>query len=138
MKRYKSKIDFWLIFILILGSIILLQEIYITFQSYTLYQNLPYLVIYSLIFLLIWLPITTTYYVVDRHFLKVYSLFLKWEIPLESIQTIEQTSNPLSAPALSLDRIRIKYMKMECAVRLWCPQGIKLTLLNQYHKISSI
>ena len=51
MKRYKSKIDFWLIFILILGSIILLQEIYITFQSYTLYQNLPYLVIYSLIFL---------------------------------------------------------------------------------------
>ena len=111
MKRYKSKIDFWLIFILILGSIILLQAIYITFQSYTLYQNLPYLVIYSLIFLLIWLPITTTYYVVDRHFLKVYSLFLKWEIPLESIQTIEQTSNPLSAPALSLDRIRIKYMK---------------------------
>ena len=71
MKRYKSKIDFWLIFILILGSIILLQEIYITFQSYTLYQNLPYLVIYSLIFLLIWLPITTTYYVVDRDFLKV-------------------------------------------------------------------
>lgn len=111
MQKYKSKVDWWFIIILVAGSIVLFQKIYFSLQSYSLYQNFPYLIFYSLIFLLIWLPITTTYYVVDQNFLKVQSMFLKWKIPLESIQKIEQTSNPLSAPALSLDRIKIEYIK---------------------------
>lgn len=111
MQKYKSKIDWWLIIVLILASVILVQSIYINLKTYNLYQNLPYFIFYSLIMVLIWLPITTTYYVVDTKNLKVQSMFFKWEIPLENIHKIEQTSNPLSAPALSLDRIRIKYMQ---------------------------
>ena len=111
MQKYKSKIDLWFIIVLMAISVVLLQKVYVSLQAYTLEQNLPYLFFYSFIILLMWLPVTTTYYVVDRSTLQVRSMFLKWEIQLENIQKIEQTFNPLSAPALSLDRIRIQYIK---------------------------
>lgn len=35
---------------------------------------------------------------------------LKYDVPLSSIQAIKPTRNPLSAPALSLDRLQIDYI----------------------------
>ena len=33
----------------------------------------------------------------------------RWAVPLEEIRAVEPTRNPLSSPALSLDRLRIDY-----------------------------
>lgn len=33
----------------------------------------------------------------------------RWTVPLEEIRAVEPTRNPLSSPALSLDRLRIDY-----------------------------
>lgn len=111
MRIYKSKIDRWLIIVLAISSLFLLALIYSNFDIQTLYEDLFFLVLLSSLTLLIWLPIPTTYYVVDSEILKIHSIFLKWEIPLNSIQKIEQTSDSLSAPALSLDRMKIEYIK---------------------------
>ena len=112
MKKYKSKIDLWLIIVLTGSSLLLLTLVYRNFDSQNLHADLIFSVLLTALAFLIWLPIPTTYYVVDDDVLKIHSIFLKWEIPLSSIETIEKTSDALSAPALSLDRIKIEYKKV--------------------------
>ena len=111
MQKYKSKIDLWLIIVLTGSSLLLLTLVYRNFDSQNLHADLIFSVLLSALAFVIWLPIPTTYYVVDDDVLKIHSIFLKWEIPLSSIETIEKTSDALSAPALSLDRIKIEYKK---------------------------
>lgn len=111
MKVYRSKVDLWLVIVLTISSISLLTLIYNTFDFKSSYEDVIFLVLFVFLAILIWLPIPTTYYVVECGILKVHSIFLKWEIPLNAIQKIEQTSDFLSAPALSLDRIKIEYKK---------------------------
>lgn len=55
-----------------------------------------------------WILSTTTYAIGDED-LVVRSGPFRWAIPLRSIRSIERTRNPLSSPALSLDRLRIEY-----------------------------
>lgn len=52
-----------------------------------------------------------TNYTVDRDFLRVRSGPLCWKLPLDQIHSVEATRIPLSSPALSLDRLRIRYGK---------------------------
>lgn len=52
-----------------------------------------------------------TSYMVDRGVLTARSGPLRWKVPLDQIQSVEGTRNPLSSPALSLDRLRIRYGK---------------------------
>ena len=111
MKLYKSKIDCWLIIVLIATSILLLTLVYLNFDRQNLHVDIFFSVLLSSLALVIWLPVLSTYYVVDSKILKIHSIFLKWEISLHSIQRIEETSDFLSAPALSLDRIKIEYKK---------------------------
>ena len=51
----------------------------------------------------------STYYVIDGDTLVIRSSFLRWRVPIAKIQSITPTGNPLSSPALSLDRLRIDY-----------------------------
>ena len=51
----------------------------------------------------------TTYYVVERDELLIRSAMFRWRIPIGRIESIEPTNNPLSSPALSLDRLDIRY-----------------------------
>lgn len=37
--------------------------------------------------------------------------FMRWRVPLDSIQEVRPSRNPASAPAWSLDRLRVEYMK---------------------------
>jgi Bacterial PH domain len=37
--------------------------------------------------------------------------FMRWRVPLDSIQEVRPSRNPASAPAWSLDRLRIEYLK---------------------------
>jgi len=56
----------------------------------------------------VWLMRRTTY-TLDADELLVRSGPLRWHVPLREIRAIRSTRNPLSSPALSLDRLRIEY-----------------------------
>ncbi|MFJ1518572.1 PH domain-containing protein [Acinetobacter sp. ABJ_C1_1] len=109
--KFRSKIDWWLllIFVVITANIIFktYQEVHHSFMG----TNFSHLMIYSLVILVIWLPIFSTYYVVETNILVIKSLIFRWKINIDDIIQIEPTHNPLSSPALSLDRLKISYMK---------------------------
>ncbi|HSG59673.1 MAG TPA: PH domain-containing protein [Woeseiaceae bacterium] len=52
-----------------------------------------------------------TVYTVDRGNLLIRCGPFRWTVPIDSITAVEETRNPLSSPALSLDRLRIRYGK---------------------------
>lgn len=106
---YASKIDVWLAVVL-LGSavgclvafLLVLRTgnvavIAATFLALVLGAGLP-----------VWLLASTNYTLNDTT-LRVKSGPFKWQIPIGQITGITPTSNPLSSPALSLDRLRIDY-----------------------------
>ncbi len=111
--KFRSKIDWWLLLIFIVITANIVIKIYEANYHYSLASNFPHLVIYSLIILVIWLPISNTYYVVEDNTLVIKSLVFRWKININDITQIEPTHNPLSSPALSLDRLKIYYMKNE-------------------------
>lgn len=52
-----------------------------------------------------------TYYVVEHDVLRIVSGPFRWRIPLADITNVEATRNPLSSPALSMDRLKVSYGK---------------------------
>jgi len=111
--KFRSKIDWWLLLIFIVITANIVIKIYEANHLYSLASNFPHLLIYSLVIFIIWLPIFNTYYVVENNTLVIKSLVFRWKINLNDITQIEPTHNPLSSPALSLDRLKIYYMKNE-------------------------
>ncbi|MBI0424733.1 PH domain-containing protein [Acinetobacter sp. ACIN00229] len=109
--KFRSKIDWWLLLIFVVITANILMKIYEANYHYSLASNFPHLLIYSLIIFLIWLPIFNTYYLIENKTLMIKSLVFRWEINIDDITQIEPTHNPLSSPALSLDRLKIYYMK---------------------------
>ncbi len=51
------------------------------------------------------------HYEITTSSLRIRSGLLRYQIPLSSIESVRPTRNPLSAPAWSLDRLRIDYRK---------------------------
>src|ERR1700759_55740 len=45
--------------------------------------------------------------------------FMRWRVPLGSIQEVSASRNPASAPAWSLDRLRVEYVKNGAARSLY-------------------
>ena len=56
----------------------------------------------------LWLLPTTHYTITDTH-LRIRCGPLRWNVPLADVRAVGPTRNPLSSPALSLDRLRIDY-----------------------------
>lgn len=109
--KFRSKIDWWLLLIFVVITANILMKIYEANHHYSLASNFPHLIIYSLVILVIWLPIFNTYYLLENNTLIIKSLVFRWKINIDDITQIEPTHNPLSSPALSLDRLKIYYMK---------------------------
>ena len=59
--------------------------------------------------LVLWVFSSTQYEISPQHLVMRSGPF-RWRINLDSIQQIQPSHNPLSAPALSLDRLRIDYI----------------------------
>lgn len=59
----------------------------------------------------IWWLMRSTYYVVGDTDLVIRSGPFHWTVPWEGIESITPTHNPLSSPALSLDRLWISYRR---------------------------
>lgn len=111
-KRFKSKIDRW---IFVLLAVVIIVQI-VAVGSAALQSRNP-LATTGLIFLMIavvglmvWL-LLGTHYTVDRGVIKIVSGPFRWKVPVDQITSVTETKNPLSSPALSLDRICIRYGK---------------------------
>jgi purine-cytosine permease-like protein len=111
-KRFKSKIDRWVFVLLIVVIIVQIVAI----GSAALQMGDP-LVTTGMIFLMIavvglmvWL-LLGTHYTVDRGVIKIASGPFRWKVPIDQITSVTATKSPLSSPALSLDRICIRYGK---------------------------
>lgn len=111
-KIYRSKVDKWLMGILIAAMIVSIFGAVSTIAAgisftpaFALFAIVPLLVGVGLP---LWV-LTSTYYTLTDELLTVKSAFFSWRINVSEIHTVAPTSNPLSSPALSLDRLRIEY-----------------------------
>lgn len=111
-RRFKSKVDRWIRILLI---VVIVTEIW-AIGSTAMQAGDPLFTTGMIVFaiavvgLLVWL-LVGTHYTVDRGVIKVVSGPFRWKVPIDQITAVEVTRSPLSSPALSLDRIRIRYGK---------------------------
>ncbi len=109
MQLFHSKIDLWLLSITVLSIVISLVAAYITvMQAGVVNMFIAFTIVMLGAGLPIWLFAGTRYIVTDE-LLRVECGPFSWSIPLSSISSVTATRNPLSSPALSLDRLELKY-----------------------------
>ena len=90
---------------------LLLQLLITMFTKGTAYQFPVHTAVYVITILMLWWPMFNTKYTVKAGQLQIRCLFLTWRIPLSDIQRVSLTNNSVASPALSLDRIKIDYVK---------------------------
>lgn len=106
---YRSKIDAWLLAVLALAMAVSLVVTFMTFSAGSPVAWLVAAVTSGIgVGLPLWLLLSTRYTLEPRR-LVVQSGPFKWHIAVADITSITPSSNPLSSPALSLDRLRIDY-----------------------------
>lgn len=106
---YASKVDLWLA--ALIGVAVLGEATAVTALALSPVEGRWYLMaIITAVGIVfpIWI-FTTTNYQLDEHELTVRSGPFTWRVPLDSITGVKPTRNPLSSPALSLDRLEISY-----------------------------
>jgi hypothetical protein len=106
---FRSKVDGWLAGVLLISALASLMAVAIVG---VVESPLLALAISPLLLLSVGLPLwvlRATEYRVDASDLHVRSGPFSWHVPLSEIRAVTPTRNPLSSPALSLDRLRIDY-----------------------------
>ena len=127
MKKYKSKIGVELVLFLavVLGctsTFMIIKEAWVG-----VIINLAVVAFISHMFL-------TTYYIINGNDLIVKcGFFFNKTIKIDTIKKIEETHNPLSSPAASLDRIAIDYNKWDSV--MISPKD-KIDFINELRKIN--
>ena len=111
-KRFKSKIDRWLLYLLIA---VMVFEV-VVMSAAAMQADSPLeatvLIIAALVIVgLLGSMLIGTHYTVDGNTLRIRCGPFRWQVPVDAIESVEPTRNPLSSPALSLDRLRIQYGK---------------------------
>lgn len=108
MKVFKSKQDLWLIAILYLSSLIcLLASVYVLAEGFST-VNIIVALLTSVIggIFPIWL-IFSLQYQVDEKMLNIICGPFRWKIKLTTIKSVKPSTDMISSPALSLDRLLI-------------------------------
>ena len=111
-KRFKSKVDTWILILMIVAIVFQVFAV----GTAALQADDPLattglmLLVIGVSGLLVWL-LFGTYYTVERGYLRIASGPFRWRVPLADITSVTATRSPLSSPALSLDRIMIRYGK---------------------------
>ncbi|EAM8863930.1 PH domain-containing protein [Acinetobacter lwoffii] len=109
MHVFRSKKDWWLLAFVICMSGLLLQLL-LTMQAKGTMQQYPlHTTVYVMTIIILWWPLWSTRYSINKDQLIIKSLWLSWQIPLSAIQSIQPTDHSIIAPALSLKRLRIDY-----------------------------
>jgi hypothetical protein len=116
-KRFKSKIDRWLLYLLIA---VMVFEVVVMSAAATQVDSpleATILIIAALVIVgLLGSMLIGTHYTVDGNTLRIACGPFRWRVPVDAIESVEPTRNPLSSPALSLDRLRIQYGKRRIMV----------------------
>lgn len=109
-KVFRSKIDWWLRLVLafvIVGEFIAIGAVIVE-QPDPLALSAAIIICIAGLTLFAWV-LLGTHYTVDRDMLLVRCGPFRWKVAIDSITAVEETRSPLSSPALSLDRLRIRY-----------------------------
>lgn len=106
---FRSKVDIWLVVVLV-GLPVVILEFFLDGigLSDPAVNVLALLIVVFVLGLVFWLFLTTRYTLTDE-FLMIRCGPFSWAIALDEITHIEATRNPFSSPALSLDRLAIRY-----------------------------
>ncbi len=109
-KRYESKRDGWIVALILGGAgMMVFAAVSLWFvpagMNYRL--GMTALMLLAAAFML-WV-LYGTYYVLEPAQLAIHAGPFHWRVPLEAIEGVTPTHNPLSSPACSLDRLRIRY-----------------------------
>lgn len=108
-RTYRSRIDAWLLIVLIVAMAV---AGFAALQSASEGPAAGWwtglVIVLVGVGLPVWL-IAATYYRFEARQLIVRSGPFRWRIPIAEITEVVPTSNPISSPALSLDRLRIVY-----------------------------
>ncbi|MDH3621485.1 MAG: PH domain-containing protein [Gammaproteobacteria bacterium] len=110
--RFSSKVDGWLIPIMVLsmaGLVAALIAVMITPTPWPVRILVAGITV--LVTMLLLSVFRNTHYTVTDRDLRIVSGPFKWTIPVGDITDIVPTRNPLSSPALSIDRLKISYGK---------------------------
>lgn len=107
--NFPSKKDFWLS-LLIWGTIVIC-----TVPIFTEKEWAVLFIMFPIDIILIWFWFTTGYRLEGENLIIKYGPFKKI-IPVMEITRIRATKNPLSAPALSIDRLEITYGRYDMAL----------------------
>jgi hypothetical protein len=110
--RFSSKVDGWLIPVMILslaGLVSALIAVMITESPWPVRGLVAGVT--AVVTILLFSIFRSTYYTITESNLRVVSGPFKWTIPLAEINDITPSRNPLSSPALSIDRLKISYGK---------------------------
>jgi hypothetical protein len=106
MKIYKSKIDWWL-------GIVFVYPLFLGIQSIVEGKWIGFIILFGVVFF-IWFISKTTSYIIKEDELQVKSMFIvNQKIAISKIRKIEKSNSILSSPALSLDRIVIRFNKYD-------------------------
>jgi len=116
-KRFKSKIDRWLLFLLVAVMVfeIVVMSIAATQAADPLEATCLIMAALAIVALL-GSMLLRTHYTVDGGTLRIACGPFRWKVPIDAIEAVEPTRSPLSSPALSLDRLRIRYGKRRIMV----------------------
>jgi membrane protein YdbS with pleckstrin-like domain len=107
--RFKSKVDSWLVAVVIVTGMAALAAGAVVLREGAPGGLLTMLLLVALVVALpIWL-LAATDYAFEQTALRIRSGPFRWTIRLDEIRSVQPTRNPLSSPALSLDRLRITY-----------------------------
>jgi hypothetical protein len=106
---FRSKVDIWLVIVLVGLPVIILEFVLDGIGLSDSEVNLlALLIVVFVLGIVLWLFLTTRYTLTDE-FLLIRCGPFSWAIALDEITHIEPTRNPFSSPALSLDRLAIRY-----------------------------
>lgn len=110
---FVSKVDTWLTVVLVMASLLMISAPFIQWKcnaNTSIIQNSMLLFLpISFTLLLLWLPYFKIQYTVTNDELLIHNGFSTHTIYLTDIVEMTPSRSLLSAPALSLDRIKISY-----------------------------
>ena len=108
--RFASKVDGWLIpvFVVAIGGMLAAFVTALVDDTPT-WLKIVVAATSVLVCALLMAVLKSTYYVVGNGELRIVSGPFRWKIAVSDIVEITPTHNPLSSPALSLDRLKVRY-----------------------------
>ena len=109
-RRFRSRVDRWLLYVLV--AVIVFEVFVLGIAATKAESPLAALGILAAalgIVVLIGSVLMRTHYTVSGNNLRIASGPFGWSVPIDQIKSVKATRNPVSSPALSLDRLLIEY-----------------------------